>query len=139
MNKACEYCQYNGPYGSIINPCENCPNNDFRVRFPPVKTTRTTFYTTTTTDGKTLVINSNGKNTGDVFVTGLSTDLPTADEYRESIGFPYYYQREWSEPKYICPKCGGGMCRHENIVLTSNPPQYEYQCNKCSHVEYQFG
>lgn len=20
MNKSCEYCQYNGPYGSIINP-----------------------------------------------------------------------------------------------------------------------
>ena len=140
MNKSCEYCQYNGPYGSIINPCENCPNNDFQVGFQPVETTKTTFYTTTTTDGKTLVINSNGKNTGDVFVTGLRTDLPTADEYRESIGFPpYYYQREWSEPKYICPKCGGGMCRHENIVLTSNPPQYEYQCNKCGNVEYQFG
>lgn len=139
MNKACEYCQFNGAYGSIINPCENCPNNGFQVGFPPVKTTRTTFYTTTTTDGKTLVINSNGKNTGDVFVTGLSTDLPTADEYRESIGFPYYYQSEWSEPKYICPKCGGGMCKHENIILTSNPPQYEYQCNKCGNVEYQFG
>lgn len=24
MNKTCEFCQYNGPYGSIINPCENC-------------------------------------------------------------------------------------------------------------------
>lgn len=139
MNKTCEFCQYNGPYGSIINPCENCPNNYFQVGFPPVETTKTTFYTTTTTDKKTITINSNGPNTGDVFVTGLSTDLPTADEYRESIGFPYYYQREWSEPKYICPKCGGGMCKHENIILTSNPPQYEYQCNKCSYVEYQFG
>lgn len=28
MNKSCEHCQYNGPYGSIINPCENCPNGD---------------------------------------------------------------------------------------------------------------
>ena len=31
MNKSCEYCQYNGPYGSIINPCEHCPNNDFMI------------------------------------------------------------------------------------------------------------
>ena len=31
MNNPCEYCQYNGPYGSIINPCENCPNNDFMI------------------------------------------------------------------------------------------------------------
>lgn len=67
------------------------------------------------------------------------TDLPSADEYRNSIGAQYYYQREWSEPKYICPKCGGGMCKHENIVFCSNPPQYEYECNKCGHVEYQLG
>ena len=130
MNKLCEHCQYNGPYWSIINPCENCPNNDF-----PINKTVTT---TTTTDTKAINI-SYGKNTGDVFVTGLLKNLPSADEYRKSIGVPYYYQHEWSEPKYVCPKCGGGMCRHEIVVLTSNPPQYEYQCNQCGHVEYQFG
>lgn len=134
MNKLCEHCQYNGAYWSIINPCENCPNNDF-----PINKTATI---TTTTDTKTINI-SYGENTGDVFVTGTETgllkDLPSADEYRKSIGVPYYYQSEWSEPKYVCPKCGGGMCRHETVVLTSNPPQYEYQCNQCGHVEYQFG
>ena len=67
------------------------------------------------------------------------TDLPSADEYRNSIGVQYYYQREWSEPKYVCPKCGGGMCRHETIVLASNPPKCEYQCNQCGYIEYQFG
>ena len=128
MNKACEYCQYNGLYGSIVNPCENCPNNDFR-----------TVTTTTTTDMKTLQI-SYGKNTGDVFVTGLSTNLPTADEYRAKfINYPYAPCERWSEPKYLCPECGGGMCRNETMVLTSNPPQYEYRCNKCDHVEYQIG
>lgn len=149
MNKTCEFCQYNGPYGSIINPCENCPNNDFMINgtIPIVQPLRettdhitNTTYTTTTTDCKTITVNSNGVNTGDVFVSGLTTDLPTADEYRESIGVPYYYyQREWSEQKYVCPKCGGGMCRHETIVYTSNPPKYEYQYNKCGYVEYQFG
>lgn len=131
MNKACEYCQYNGPYGSIINPCENCHNNDFR-----------TATTTTTTDMKTLQI-SYGKNTGDVyvFVTGLSTNLPTAKEYRALfVGYPYNPSLDrWSEPKYICPECGGGMCRNETMILTSNPPQYEYKCNKCGHIEYQLG
>lgn len=107
MNKLCENCPYNGPYWSIVNPCENCPNNDFPIN-------------------KTATIT-------------IATDLPTAEEYRESIGTQYYYQREWSEPKYICPKCGGGMCKHENIVFCSNPPQYEYKCNKCGHVEYQLG
>ena len=127
MNNPCEYCQYNGPYASIINPCENCPNSDFQVNvgFSPAETTKTTFYMTTTTDAdvKTIHMNSNENNTGDAFVTGLSTELPTADEYRKSIGCPHYYQREWSEPKYICPKCGGGMCKNETMVFASNPPQ----------------
>lgn len=143
MNNPCEYCQYNGPYASIINPCENCPNSDFQVNvgFSPAETTKTTFYMTTTTDAdvKTIHMNSNENNTGDAFVTGLSTELPTADEYRKSIGCPHYYQRERSEPKYICPKCGGGMCKNETMVFASNPPQYKYQCNKCGHVEYQLG
>ena len=149
MNKLCENCQYNGPYLSIINPCENCPNNDFMINgtIPIVQPLRETTdhitnitYTTTTTDCKTITVNSNGVNTGDVFATGLSADLPTADEYRKSIGVPYTYQREWSEPKYICPKChDGGMRRNEMVVLTSYPAQYEYCCDKCGHVEYQFG
>lgn len=46
MNKLCENCPYNGPYWSIINPCENCQNNDF-----PINKAVTT---TTTTDMKTL-------------------------------------------------------------------------------------
>lgn len=145
MNKSCEYCQYNGPYGSIINPCENCPNNDFMINdtIPIVQPLRETTdhvtnktYITTTTGCRT---NNNGEKINDVFATDLTTDLPTAEEYRKSIGVPYDYQYEWSEPKYICPKCGGGMCKNKTMVLASNPPQYKYQCNKCGHVEYQFG
>ena len=63
------------------------------------------------------------------------TNLPTAKEYREAA-IPFASQ--WSEPKYQCPKCGGGMCRNEMVVLTSNPAQYEYQCDKCGYVEYQY-
>ena len=142
MNKSCEYCQYNGPYWSIINPCENCPYNDFMIngKIPivqPLRETTDHVNTTTTTDMKTLQINY-GKNTCDVSVTDLITGLPTADEYRKSIGVPYYYQREWSEPKYICPKCGGCMCRNEMVVLASYPAKYEYRCDKCGNIEYQY-
>ena len=107
MNKSCEYCQYNGAYASIINPCEDCPNNYFMINgtFPIVRPLRettdhvtNTTYITATTGCKT---NSNGAKINDVFTTDLTTDLPTADEYRKSIGVPYYYQCEWSEPKYI--------------------------------------
>ena len=47
--------------------------------------------------------------------------------------------REYSEPKYKCPKCDdGGMCRNETVVLCSNPPQYKYKCNKCGHIESKY-
>lgn len=131
MNKLCENCPYNGPYLSIINPCENCQNNDF-----PINKTVTT---TTTTDMKTLQI-TYCKNTGDASVSELNIKLPTADEYRKFIEDSMCYPQEWSEPKYICPKCHkGGMRRNEMVVLTSYPAQYEYCCDKCGHVEYQFG
>lgn len=148
MNKVCENCQYNCPYLSIINPCENCQNRDFMINgtIPIVQPLRETTdhitnktYGTTTTGCKLITVNSNGVNTGDIFATELNADLPTSDEYRRSIGVPYVHQREWSEPKYICPKCGGGMCRNEMMVLTSNPPKYEYRCNKCNYTEYQLG
>lgn len=129
-------------------PCENCPNNDSMIngKVPITQPLRemtdhidNITYTTTNTNGETFVGTINGNNTGDIFVTGLRVDLPTADEYRNAIGITYSYQSEWSEPKYICPKCGGGMCRNEMVVLTSYPAQYEYSCNKCGYVEYQLG
>ena len=63
------------------------------------------------------------------------TNLPSAKEYREAT---LQFSSQWSEPKYQCPRCGGGMCRNEMVVLTSYPPQYEYQCDKCDYVEYQY-
>lgn len=45
-----------------------------------------------------------------------------------------------SEPKYRCPSCiEGGMCRNETIVLCSYPPQFQYECNKCGHIDVHWG
>lgn len=65
--------------------------------------------------------------------------LPTSKEYRNSITIPEILLNKWSEPKYQCPNCGGGMCKNLMITLTSYPPQYEYQCDSCGFIEYQFG
>ena len=62
-------------------------------------------------------------------------NLPTAKEYREAA---FQFTSQWSEPKYQCPKCGGGMRRNEMVVLTSYPAQYEYQCDQCGYIEYQY-
>lgn len=67
------------------------------------------------------------------------SNLPTANEYRERLENTYgYYFKEYSEAKYQCPKCGGGMCRNEMVILTSYPTQREYKCNKCGYIEYQY-
>lgn len=74
--------------------------------------------------------------TSDIKVT---TKLPTAEEYREAAEkFAFKGIAQWSEPKYQCPKCDGGMCRNEMEVFTSYPPKYQYKCDKCGHIEYQY-
>lgn len=56
--------------------------------------------------------------------------LPTKKEYERSIPIPSYEIRQWSEPKYQCSECGGGMCKNLMVTLTSIPPMYEYRCNR---------
>ena len=109
----CEY--YNKPYWSVVSPCASCP-----------RIYGTGGYVTTTT---TTAIKYNDN----------ATNLPTAKEYREAAEkTAFQFTAQWSEPKYQCPKCGGGMCRNEMVVLTSYPPKYEYQCDKCGYVDYQY-
>lgn len=68
------------------------------------------------------------------------THLPTAEEYRESVSKTIMdFNVQWTEPKYQCPECGGGMCKDLTRVCTSIPPQYLYKCNKCGHIEYRYG
>lgn len=59
--------------------------------------------------------------------------FPEAKESRDKS------EGEWKPLKrvgYVCPKCGKGTMKlDEGIVLTSNPPQYRYQCDKCGYVK----
>ena len=125
----------NKPYWSIVSPCASCPYKD------SIQTNTST--TTTSTSGSKLTYNF-GKTTVDVHVTEEKTpnsvkDLPSAEEYQKSLN-QFIFDEKWSAPKYLCPKCGeGGMRRREDIVLDSYPPQRLYKCDKCGHIEYQFG
>ena len=61
--------------------------------------------------------------------------LPTFDEY--AAGEPYdFFMQQWSEPKCQCPECHYPMRRRNDMILTSFPPMYEYQCIHCQHIEY---
>lgn len=46
------------------------------------------------------------------------------------------FNQQWSAVKFDCPKCGGGMRKDLTVVLTSYPPRYIYQCDKCKHIEH---
>lgn len=111
--KTCEY--YNQPYWSVVSPCRHCP----RLNGADI-------YVTTTTTNINIDMNDNVNN------------LPTAKEYEEAASKFVQFSGKWSEPKYQCPKCGGGMCRNEMIVLPSYPAQYQYKCDKCGYIDYQY-
>lgn len=67
-------------------------------------------------------------------------NLPTAEQYRNGHPPVIYEIEAWSEPKYLCPKCKKGGMRRNNIVMkTTQPIQFEYQCNQCGYVEHQYG
>ena len=67
-----------------------------------------------------------------------TVNLPSAEEYRKAAdNFAFQFTAEWSEPKYKCPKCGGGMRKNMMVVCASYPATYEYQCDKCGHIDYQ--
>lgn len=62
--------------------------------------------------------------------------LKTLEEYMKEhpeITNQYGDFGEFSEPKFKCPKCGGNVRKNLSIVLTSYPPQYRYDCEKCGH------
>ena len=106
----CTGCEYfNKPYWNVVSPCKGCP-----------RISHTGGYVTTTT-------------------TAINSNIPTAEEYRlAAIRHNSIFPEQWSEPKYQCPACGGGMCRDEMMVCVSLPPQYKYKCNRCGLVEYQY-
>ena len=75
--------------------------------------------------------------------------LMSKEEYvnwvNNTIGEDGGMHPQWSEPMYICPKCGGGMCKNlwTCQMLMCSPPitEYEYRCNnkECNNIEYLRG
>lgn len=61
----------------------------------------------------------------------------TKEEYiKQNQTEQYYFTKQYSEPKYDCPKCSGHMRKNLMLVLTSYPPKYQYECDVCGYVEY---
>lgn len=123
---------------STISPCDHCEHNEFNttLSFPDERyhyeiTTYTTptapLYTTSQPNTTTVV-----EKEEPPFQKGL----PTREEYNEKLNPFNYALTDWSEPKYICPKCGGNMRRDETHIIASNPIKRMYQCDKCAFIEF---
>lgn len=64
------------------------------------------------------------------------------------ISWEEYKSREsiiWDEffPSIIkteiqCPRCGEPLYKRMDIVLTSYPPQHQYECKKCNWIGYAY-
>lgn len=67
------------------------------------------------------------------------SELPSKEEYESKISVVFDSPTsEWSEPKYKCSKCGGGMCKNHRYILASMPARYKYRCDTCGHTDYLF-
>lgn len=66
--------------------------------------------------------------------------LPTLEEFTKDLPHTEIVNMATkSEPKYICPDCGGDVRKRLDIVLTSNPVKYRYECDNnpdCKYVAF---
>ena len=117
-------------------------NEDFprEIVIAPAQDIKAIFHTWNTFTGKGIVEYGDGtihevEPTQIQFVDNAISEYVFPEE-NESRGKS---EDEWKPLKrvgYVCPKCGQGTMKlDEGIVLASNPPQYQYQCDKCGYVK----
>ena len=117
-------------------------NEDFprEIVIAPAQDIKAIFHTWNTFTGKGIVEYEDGtihevNPTRIRFVDNAISEYVFPEE-NESRGKS---EDEWKPLKrvgYVCPKCGQGTMKlDEGIVLASNPPQYQYQCDKCGYVK----
>lgn len=59
-------------------------------------------------------------------------------EAYKSMGRAYEYLPPRTQVNVACPKCGQPLWRRNDITLTSYPEQYQYECDGCGWIGYNF-
>lgn len=66
--------------------------------------------------------------------------MPSREEFIENMVNKSKIESMYSEPRFICPKCGGNVRQnlYNSIVLTCLPPIHQdlYECESCDYAEY---
>lgn len=117
-------------------------NEDFprEMVIAPAQDIKAIFHTWNTFTGKGIVEYEDGtihevEPTQIQFVDNAMSEYVFPEE-NESRGKSEDKWKPLKRVGYVCPKCGQGTMKlDEGIVLTSNPPQYQYQCDKCGYVK----
>lgn len=64
-------------------------------------------------------------------------ELQSWDSYSHTI--INLYINQWrTQVNVACPNCGAPLLRRNDIILTTHPAQYQYECDKCGWIGYAF-
>ena len=44
--------------------------------------------------------------------------------------------QKYEETEIECPVCGHNLHRRTDVIFTTNPPKYQYECLRCGWVDY---
>lgn len=58
------------------------------------------------------------------------------NEFNKMIFMDTWEMEPRSQVNIECPECGAKLFRRNDIILTTYPPKYQYECDKCNWVGY---
>ena len=58
------------------------------------------------------------------------------DEFNKMIFIDTWEMEPRSQVNIECPECGAKLFRRNDIILTTYPPKYQYECDKCNWIGY---
>ena len=84
------------------------------------------------------------KDFTDLTTNSIKVDTKTYDPTEELIDWDAYnphppIPQHYEKTNIACPKCKTALLKRTDIILTSYPPQMQYECPNCGFVGYKFG
>lgn len=64
-------------------------------------------------------------------ILSKETDMNIKSKFKTEYIFPV----DKIKTEINCPKCGKPLWKRVDMILTSNPPKYQYECD-CGKIEY---
>lgn len=59
-------------------------------------------------------------------------------KWEEYNPYPSGFGIKRMETEIECPECGNKLYKRTDIILTTVPPKYQYECRHCGYIGYKF-